>query len=189
MIILLTGLSGAGKSTLSHYAKLQLLTLGIDVEIIDGDEYREKICKNLTFSKADRIENIRRLGFIANKFSARGITTIISAISPYNEARQELIDNYDNVKVVHIDCPVNQLINRDTKGLYKRALLPTGHPDKINNLTGVNDNYDVPAKPDLYINTNEKSLQKCVDDFTFFIMNHQYIPLQNNVNELAQLSF
>jgi adenylylsulfate kinase len=187
MIILLSGLSGAGKSTLSQHVKNQLAKVGIDTEIIDGDEYRAKICKDLSFSKADRIENIRRLGFIASKFSARNIVTIISAISPYDEARQELINLYNNVKIVHIDCPLNELIERDTKGLYKRALLPDEHPDKIRNLTGVNDQYEVPLKPDLYINTHQNSLPRCIHILTSFIVNNHYKPPRSHPETLIEI--
>jgi len=174
MIILLSGLSGAGKSTLSGSVKIQLAGLGIDTEIIDGDEYRAKICKDLSFSKADRMENIRRLGFIASKFSSRGIVTIISAISPYEEVRRELMTTYDKVKIVHIDCPVQKLIERDTKGLYKRALLPDDHPDKIHNLTGINDDYEIPVNPDLYVNTYENDLEHCVRLLSSFIVDNHY---------------
>jgi len=189
MIILLTGLSGAGKTTLAGNVKIQLDALGIDVEIIDGDEYRSKICKDLSFSKADRMENIRRLGFIASKFSQRGIVTIVSAINPYDEIRQELAALYPNVKIVHVDCPVQKLIYRDTKGLYKRALLPADHPDKIHNLTGVNDCYEIPANPDLYINTSENNLRKCVNLFTRFIRNNHKATQSSFPQILSAVSF
>ena len=188
MIILLSGLSGAGKSTLSGHVKIQLAKSGLDTEIIDGDEYRNVICKDLSFSKADRMENLRRLGFIANKFSNRGIVAIISAISPYDEVRQELMNRYDNVKVVHIDCPIQKLIERDTKGLYKRALLPSGHPDKIHNLTGVNDVYEIPCNPDLYINTANNGLQKSVYLLSSFIIENHYYPDHVFLNNIAQIS-
>jgi len=162
-------MSGAGKSTLSGNVKIRLAEIGIDCEIIDGDDYRKYICKDLGFSKADRMENVRRLGFIASKFSSRDIVTIISAICPYDEIRQELVNTYYNVKIVHIDCPTNKLIERDTKGLYKKALLPEGHPDKINNLTGINDTYEVPVNPDLYVNTSENDLNTCVNMLSSFI--------------------
>lgn len=171
MIILLTGLSGVGKSTLSKLVKVKLTNLGIDTEIIDGDEYREKICKDLTFSKADRIENIRRLGFIASKFSLRGIVTIMSVISPFDNIRRELATTYKDVKIVYLDCPLQKLIERDTKGLYRRSLLPSHHPDKIFNLTGINDIYEVPVQPDLYINTNTHGLDDCTNMLLQFIFN------------------
>jgi adenylylsulfate kinase len=188
MIILLTGLSGAGKSTLSAKVKIQLATIGVDTEIIDGDEYRSMICKDLTFSKTDRIENVRRLGFIASKFSTRGIVTIISAISPYDEIRQELATTYENVKIVHVDCPVQKLIERDTKGLYKKALLPAGHPDKIYNLTGINDDYEKPVNPDLYINTYENNLETCVHILSSFIFNHHFKTPRKYPNTITEIS-
>lgn len=188
MILLLSGLSGAGKSTLSGKVKIQLAKIGIDTEIIDGDEYRSIICKDLSFSKADRIENIRRLGFIASKFSPRGIVSIISAISPYNEIREELVNTYENVKIVHIDCPLKKLIERDTKGLYKRALLPAGHPQKIYNLTGINDDYEIPVNPDLYINTDESNLEMCVNALSSFVFNNHFKTQQEYLNTVTEVS-
>ena len=161
MILLFCGLSGAGKTTLAESVKLRLLDMGMHIEIIDADEYRERMFRDLMFSKADRFENIRRLGFIANKFAAHGIITIVSAINPYEEVRNELVNSFPNVKVVHIDCPLDQLKKRDTKGLYARAALPEGAPGKIENLTGVNDPFERPLAPDVYINTEESTLTEC----------------------------
>ena len=172
MIIQLCGLSGAGKSTLSELVKLKLQHYGIPAEIIDGDDYRKMLCRDLGFSKADRCENIRRLGFVANKLSEHGIVAIICAINPYNEIRSELASSYKDVQTVFIDCPVQSLIKRDTKGLYAKALLPEDHPDKISNLTGINDPFDIPTNPDLYINTNRKKKESCADDLFSFILQH-----------------
>jgi adenylylsulfate kinase len=121
MILLFCGLSGAGKTTLAERVKNKLIEDEILVEIIDADQYRQKLFKDLSFSKEDRFENVRRLGFIANKFSAHNIITIVSAINPYDAIRKELVNNYKNVKIIHIDCSVDVLIKRDTKGLYKKA--------------------------------------------------------------------
>jgi adenylylsulfate kinase len=172
MILLFCGLSGAGKTTLAKNVATELTELGIRTEIIDGDEYRSEICRDLGFSKADRCENIRRLGFVASRFSAHGIVTIVSAINPYEEMRRELAEKYDHVNVVHIDCPVKQLVKRDTKGLYKKAFLPDGHPDKLKNLTGINAQFDVPPTPDLYINTSESSVQQSTSSLLYFILNN-----------------
>jgi adenylylsulfate kinase len=172
MILLFCGLSGAGKTTLAKNVANELKGLAIRTEIIDGDEYRNEICRDLGFSKADRCENIRRLGFIASRFSAHGIVTIVSAINPYDEMRHELAEKYEHVNIVYIDCPINKLIKRDTKGLYKKAFLPDGHPDKLTNLTGVNAQFDVPYKPDLYINTNESTIQQSTSSLLYFILNN-----------------
>ena len=172
MILQLCGLSGAGKSTLSGLVKIRLQENGIAAEIIDGDDYRNGLCRDLGFSKEDRCENIRRLGFVASKLSAHGIVAIISAINPYNEIRAELASSYKNVQTVFVDCAVPLLIKRDTKGLYKKALLPDQHPDKIHNLTGVNDPFDVPISPDLHINTGRHLKKDCAEILFSFIMEH-----------------
>ncbi|MFT3934784.1 MAG: adenylyl-sulfate kinase [Chitinophagaceae bacterium] len=172
MIIQLCGMSGAGKSTISGLVEKKLSEFGVAAEIIDGDDYRRMLCRDLGFSKADRCENIRRLGFVASKFSAQGIVAIICAINPYNEIRAELASSYNNVQTVFIDCTVNTLIKRDTKGLYAKALLPEGHPDKINNLTGINDPFDIPTNPDLHINTARKKKEACAEELFSFIMQH-----------------
>jgi adenylylsulfate kinase len=154
LIIQLTGLSGAGKTTLSQYVKQKLGEANLSVEIIDGDTYRKTLCADLGFSKADRCENIRRLGQAAFSFE---------------EVREELRKEY-GVKTVWINCNIDVLIERDTKGLYKRALLPEDHPDKLNNLTGVNDDYDLPSTCDLIINTHQQTTAQSGNMLCDFIM-------------------
>ncbi len=173
MIIQFCGMSGAGKTTLAELAKVKLNLLNISVEIIDGDEYRETISCDLGFSKADRIENIRRLGFIASKFSIKNMVAIISAINPYEEARRELKQKYTNVKTVFVNCLLSELIKRDTKGLYKRAMLPEGHVDKINNLTGINDPFEIPENADLVIDTDSESIEDSVKKLISFIFSNK----------------
>jgi adenylylsulfate kinase len=170
MILLFCGLSGAGKSTLAGRVKSRLIGAEIAVEIIDADEYRQQLFKDLAYSRENRFENIRRLGFIANKFSSHHIVTIVCAINPYDAVRKELMAAYPDVKIIHLDCSIDVLINRDTKGLYKKALLPAGHPDKISNLTGINDPFESPESPDLYINTSELTILESTNEIYAFIM-------------------
>lgn len=170
MIIQFCGLSGAGKTTLAREAAKKLQEAGLPVEIIDGDEYRQIVSRDLGFSKADRMENIRRLGFIANKFSRHGIVTIICAINPYEEVRNELCIKYNNVKTVFIDCPLQELVKRDTKGLYKKAFLPDGHAEKISNLTGVNDPFEAPHNPHLTIQTSSNTIANCTAQLVDYIV-------------------
>ncbi|MCS3798006.1 adenylyl-sulfate kinase [Niastella sp. OAS944] len=166
MIIQLTGLSGAGKSTLAEGVKTLLEQQSLKVVIIDGDVYRKTLCKDLGFSKEDRMENIRRLGKAAWSLKTKADIVMIAAINPFEEIRNELTKNYD-AKTVWIKCEMHVLINRDTKGLYKRALLHDDHPDKLFNLTGVNDTYEAPLSPHLVIDTSSEpaaqSVQKLYD--------------------------
>ena len=183
MIILLCGLSGSGKTTLAQNVKMRLSDTDIPIEIIDGDVYRRKLFPNLGYTKEDRFENIRRLGFIANKLSGHGVVSIISAINPYDVIRRELIATYADVKLIHIDCPVKTLMQRDTKGLYKRALLPEGHPDKVTNLSGVNDPFQIPSSPDLYVNTHVTKQDDATEMLAGFILeNYQ----QAQIKQLYQ---
>ena len=161
-IIQMTGLSGSGKSTLAIALKKKLHEKGILLEVIDGDVYRQTFNRDLGFSAADRKENIRRLGAIANSFKERSIPSVIAAINPFEDTRQELLDNY-GAKTVWVNCTLDVLRQRDTKGLYRRAFLPEGHPDKLTNLTGVNDVYENPAKADLTIDTAQLNREECTE--------------------------
>src|ERR1700744_2123555 len=171
LIIQLTGLSGAGKTTISNYVKQVLESNGLLIEIIDGDIYRKTLCADLGFSEEDRKENIRRLGKAAFAFTGNRDAVIIAAINPFEEIRKELKANY-GVKTVWINCAIDTLISRDTKGLYKRALLHDEHPDKLRNLTGVNDTYDLPVDSDLVIDTHEETLVDSGKRLCDFILQH-----------------
>jgi adenylylsulfate kinase len=172
IFIQLTGLSGSGKSTIANAVKELLQKTGHAVEVIDGDVYRKKLCPDLGFSKEDRNENIRRLGFVANLLATHGVITILAAINPYEEIRKELSNYGQHVKTVWINCDIETLMKRDTKQLYKKAFLPNGHPDKIYNLTGINDPFDDPVKPDLVIDTHKHSEPACIDMLFQFIIQH-----------------
>lgn len=169
LLIQLFGMSGAGKSTLALEVQRELINKNLKVEIIDGDEYRKVICKDLAFTQDDRIENIRRLGFIGNILARNGVIAILAAISPYEAAREELKNKYQNVYTIWLDCPIDELIKRDTKGLYFRAQLPANDPDRINNLTGINDTFEVPENPDLVINTKENDISESKNKLLNFI--------------------
>jgi adenylylsulfate kinase len=168
MLIQLTGLSGAGKTTISNEVKKNLESKGFVVEILDGEAYRQTINKDLGFSKEDRFRNIRRLGELGYSFVQQNKIAIISAINPYEEIRKELAQKY-GAKTVWIYCPLTVIIQRDTKGLYKRALLPDNNPDKIFNLTGINDVFEEPENADLIIDTEKNSIRKASGKLVRFI--------------------
>lgn len=169
LFIQMTGLSGAGKTTLARAVKSLLQQRGYRTEIIDADVYRKKLCPDLGFSKQDRHENIRRLGFVANLLATNGVISILAAINPYEEIRKELNGYGPHVKTVWINCSLPTLMKRDTKQLYKRSLLPDNHPDKITNLSGINDPYEVPQNPSLVIDTETEDEETCTGKLFDFI--------------------
>lgn len=169
MIIQLTGMSGAGKTSLSISTKEKLSEKGIKVEVLDADDYRQNVFKELGYTKEDRNDNIRRLAFIADKFSRQGIVAIICAINPYDAIRNELREKYPELYTVYIQCDLDTLTQRDTKGLYHKAMLPDGHKDKIYNLTGVNDPFEAPEICHLAIETNKETLHESTQRFVEFI--------------------
>ena len=168
----MTGLSGAGKSSIANLLKDRLLSMNLKIEIIDGDEFRKTLCADLGFSKDDRIENIKRLGFVANLLSRNEVITIIAAINPYDVARNDLKTLY-NAHLIYVKCDVETLRKRDTKGLYERAFLPENHPDKIHNLTGVNDTFEIPENPDFLIDTSEENLEDSLEKVLNFILQNR----------------
>ena len=171
LLIQLTGLSGAGKSTLATAVQSRLQALGYRVELIDGDVYRQHLCRDLGFSKMDRQENIHRLGFVGVTLARHGVIALMSAINPYESARAAVRTmGGDLVRTVWVDCDMTTLKNRDTKGLYRRAALPDGDVEKIHNLTGVNDPYEMPEHPDLTIHTHLESEEACIAHLLQFIL-------------------
>lgn len=172
ILVQLTGLSGAGKTTLSYNVKRELQKRGWKTEIIDGDEYRETLCRDLGFSRADRIENIKRLGFVGTLLVKHGIIVLLAAVNPYEESRRRLKEKSDSVKIVWIDCDLETLRQRDTKGLYRRAFLPENHPDKLDNLTGVGDPFEIPRDADLTIKTDLETVAESSRKLLDFILAH-----------------
>src|SRR5580658_6505926 len=153
-----TGVSGAGKSTLSHLLELRLRELGSKVELLDGDVVRTHLCKGLGFSKEDRDENIRRIGFVCELLSRNGVIAIAAAISPYRSVRDEVRSRIPKFVEVYTECPVENLAQRDVKGLYKKALA-----GEIKQFTGVSDPYEAPLAPEVSINTATESPEESLE--------------------------
>ena len=169
LIIQFTGLSGSGKTTLALALKERLSKQNIEVEILDGDDCRKTICKDLGFSKEDRIENIRRLGAAANSLKHKRKIVIIAAINPFQSIREELKEKY-NASIVWINCDLQSLIERDTKGLYKRALLPDGNQEKVYNLSGINAEYEEPENAELIISTDLQTVNQSITLLQQFVV-------------------
>lgn len=170
LLIQFTGLSGAGKTTIATLAKTELAQKGLNIEVIDGDEYRKTLCKGLGFSYDDRVENLRRLGIVGELLLKHNVISIISAINPFESIRQELAAHSPKVKTVWVRCSMETLVKRDTKGLYKKALLPDGNPDKVYQFTGISDLYEEPINPDLILDTDKETPEESVKKLTDFIL-------------------
>jgi adenylylsulfate kinase len=170
LFIQMTGMSGAGKTTLARIVQQRLQKKGLQVEVIDGDEYRSNLCSDLGFSKEDRNTNIRRLGFVAKVLARNNVVSIISAINPYESVREELSGMDNNVKTVYVSCGLETLKKRDTKGLYRKALLPDGDPEKIHNFTGISDPFEEPTTADLIVNTEEEDIEASAHKLEEFIV-------------------
>lgn len=181
----MTGLSGAGKTTLSYGVKRELERRGFKTEVIDGDEYRATLSKDLGFSREDRIENIRRLAFVGQKLSQHGVIVILAAINPYDEIRREIREKIPSAKTVWLDCDLQILEQRDTKGLYRRALLPDGHPEKLANLSGVNDPFEIPIDADLILKTDKETEAESTERLLRFILEN----IGQNAHKTARALF
>lgn len=150
-----TGLSGAGKSTLAGLVSEELRQLGYRVEVLDGDEVRTNLSKGLGFSKEDRDTNIRRIGYVCKLLARNGVIAIAAAISPYRNIRDEVRGQHDRFFEVYVQCPLEKLVERDVKGLYKKALA-----GEIKGFTGVSDPYEPPHNPELIITTDGEAVEE-----------------------------
>ncbi|HEY3194487.1 MAG TPA: sulfate adenylyltransferase [Candidatus Dormibacteraeota bacterium] len=161
-VVWFTGLSGAGKSTIAKRLQADLERRGRHVELLDGDEVRTHLSKGLGFSKEDRDTNIRRIGYVARLVARSGGVGITAAISPYREVRDEIRAQTPGFVEVYVRCPLDTLVGRDTKGLYRKAMA-----GEIANFTGVNDPYEEPLHPEVVCDTSresvEQSLAKVID--------------------------
>src|SRR5262245_128503 len=152
----LTGLSGAGKSTLAEAVRDEITALGRRVEILDGDEVRTHLSKGPGFSKEDRDTNVRRIGFVARLLSRNGIVAIAAAISPYREVRDEVRRSHEAPFVeAFVDCSLDELVRRDRKGLYAKAL-----NGEVQHFTGISDPYEPPLEPEIHIRTDRETLEE-----------------------------
>lgn len=172
LLIQFTGLSGSGKTTIATMVQEKLAQQGINVEVIDGDDYRKTLCKGLGFSYEDRAENLRRLGIIGKLLLKHNVVSIISAINPFEGIRLELAAHSPKVKTIWVRCSMETLVKRDTKGLYKKALLPDGNPDKVYQFTGISDLYEAPKNPDLILDTDKETPEESVSKLTDFILSN-----------------
>ncbi|MBD1831777.1 adenylyl-sulfate kinase [Cyanobacteria bacterium FACHB-472] len=153
-----TGLSGAGKTTISKAVAQALQERGYKVEVLDGDIVRENLTKDLGFSKQDRDENIRRIGFVSQLLTRNGVIVITSAISPYREIREEVRSRIGDFVEVYVNAPLETCEQRDVKGLYKKA-----RAGEIKQFTGIDDPYEPPLNPEVECCTNTESIAQSME--------------------------
>ena len=165
-----TGLSGAGKSTLSVALAKVFRDRGRNVEILDGDEVRENLSKGLGFSREDRDTNIRRIGYVCHLLSRNGVVAISAAISPFREIRDENRRRIGNFIEVFAKCPLDVLIQRDVKGLYKKAIA-----GQIKDFTGVSHPYEEPLQPEIVIESDKESVEESLAKILHYLEDHRWI--------------
>ncbi|HIE26589.1 TPA: adenylyl-sulfate kinase [Candidatus Poribacteria bacterium] len=166
-----TGLPCSGKTTVSEVVAQELLDRGLKVEILDGDVVRQGLSKELGFSKEDRDIHIRRIGFVSKLLSRNGVAVLAAFVSPYRVIRDELRQEIENFVEVYVKCPVEVCIERDVKGMYKKALA-----GEIKNFTGISDPYEEPENPEVVIETDKETTEESAQKVLETLETLGYIP-------------
>ena len=166
-----TGLPCSGKTTVAEIVAPELRERGLNVELLDGDVVRQGLSKDLGFSKKDRDIHIRRIGFVSKLLSRNGVAVIASFVSPYRTIRDELRQEIENFVEIYVKCSVEVCIERDVKGMYKKALA-----GEIENFTGVSDPYEEPEKPEIVIETDKETTEESAKKVLIALEELGYIP-------------
>lgn len=176
----LTGLSGAGKSTIAETLAPELAARGCSVEVLDGDEVRTHLSKGLGFSRQDRDINIGRISFVASLLVRHGAAVITAAISPYAQARADARQRIGSAQFVEVfvRCSLDELVRRDVKGLYKKAIA-----GEIEHFTGVSDPYEAPEHPDVVVDSEVETVEESVSKILGELERRGY--LNANLNKPA----
>ncbi len=172
LVIWLTGLSGSGKSTIANALELELINLKAHTYLLDGDDVRLGLNSDLGFSEEDRKENIRRVGEVTRLMYDAGLIVITSFISPFQSDRDMVRNKIDPGAFweVFVSCPLEVCIQRDTKGLYKKAQAGT-----IENFTGISSPYEAPLQPEIVLETSLYNVENCVSQIIEKMMTEKYI--------------
>ena len=170
-VLWLTGLSGSGKSTIAEIVEGELVARHIKVERLDGDIVRQDLTSDLGFSKEDRAKNIQRVTFVAKLLSRNGVGCICSFISPYQSIRDKVRIETTNFIEVFVDASLDAVIERDVKGLYKKAIA-----GEIPNFTGISDPFEAPDAPDLLIQTDDETPLESANQILEYLEDRGLIP-------------
>ena len=174
MVLWFTGLSGSGKSTLANAVNESLHINGLSTFVLDGDNIRHGLCKDLGFSNEDREENIRRIGEVSNLFMNAGIITITAFVSPFIKDREKVKNIIGRTDFIEIYCSASIEVceDRDTKGLYKKARL-----GEIKEFTGISSPYEIPTNPDLTVETGTLTLKDSVNKVIDYLEKNKLVKL------------
>ncbi len=172
VVLWFTGLSGSGKSTVANAVESKLFSLGKHSYLLDGDNVRHGLNKDLGFSDQDRVENIRRIGEVAKLFVDSGSIVLTAFISPFVDDRKQVREFLSEGQFleVFIDTPLEVCEQRDPKGLYKKA-----RAGEVKHFTGIDSEYQVPANPDIHIKTAQYSVSECAEQIVSQLQQLGYI--------------
>ena len=175
-ILWFTGLSGAGKSTLANAVNQALFDRGLATYVLDGDNVRHGLCKDLGFSDADREENIRRIGEVAKLFLDSGVIVLTAFVSPFRADREKARALVEDGDFLEIYCSADLSVceERDTKGLYAKA-----RAGEIKEFTGISSPYEAPEDPELSVDTGAGDLESCVKQVVDALVSRGLIPAQD----------
>jgi bifunctional enzyme CysN/CysC len=165
-VLWLTGLSGAGKSTIANMVEKQLLAMGKHTYLLDGDNVRHGLNRDLGFTDADRVENIRRVAEVSKLMADAGLIVLVSFISPFRAERRLARGLFQpgEFHEVHIDTPLAVAEARDVKGLYKKA-----RRGDLKNFTGIDSPYEAPEHPEIYVDTTKNSSEQSADAIVSYL--------------------
>ena len=161
-----TGLSGSGKSTIANAVDEFLHKEGYHTYVLDGDNIRHRLNRDLGFSDADRVENIRRIGEVSHLFVDAGLIVLSASISPFTADRdmvRKMVGENEFIEI-YVNTPMETCERRDPKGLYRKV-----RAGKINSFTGINSSYEPPSQPNIKINTKEMSVLQCVRNVVAYL--------------------
>lgn len=172
-IIWFTGLSGSGKSTIAGALEQKLFGLGQHTYLLDGDNVRHGLNKDLGFSDSDRVENIRRIGEMSKLFVDAGMIVLSAFISPFRTERRMVRDLVNEMEFVEVymGTPLSTCEERDPKGLYQKA-----RKGEIKNFTGIDSEYEVPENPEVVLDTSTMSVEDCADAVIEYLKAKGYLP-------------
>ena len=171
-ILWFTGLSGSGKSTIASAVEQKLFELGHHTYLLDGDNVRHGLNKDLSFTDEDRVENIRRIGELSKLMVDAGLLVMAAFISPFKSDRRmvrDLVQSYEFIEV-YMDTSLDECERRDPKGLYKKA-----RKGEVENFTGIDSEYEIPEQPDIVVNTVESSIGECAEQVIAHLKEYRMI--------------